>query len=90
MARGWESKNVEDQVAEREAQRQQPRAPREPGTAEELARAAQRRSELEGLRRSRLLVLHELELVDSPRRRRALQAALADLDARLAAAGAAR
>ena len=80
MARGWESKSVEEQQAEAKSE---PRAPKPPMTPEEIARQRQKQSF--ALSRSR--VLQRLESATSPTHRQMLEAALADLDARIARLG---
>jgi len=77
MARGWESKSVESQRLDADAAREQ----RGPVTAEQRQRLQKRR----GLELSRARVLHQLEETEAPVRRQALEAALAQLDADLAA-----
>jgi hypothetical protein len=76
MARGWESKSVEEQVAEKQA------APEDldgkPHVAAEAARK-RHRQELE-LQRERILD----ERTSNPHRRAALAAALTEIEARLA------
>jgi hypothetical protein len=79
MARGWESKSIEDQqdAAERErAARQAPAL-----TPEAQARAQQR----EGLRLSRARTLAALQTACQPRHRALLEETLAHLDQQLAA-----
>ena len=76
MARGWESKSVEEQVAEKQAEPEQIAG--KPNAAAEAAQKRQRQ-ELE-LQRERILD----ERTSSPVRRAALEAALADIEARLA------
>jgi len=76
MARGWESKSVEDQVAERHAEPEHLNG--KPDAAAEAARKRQRQ-ELE-LQRERILD----ERTSSPYRRAALSAALSEIEARLA------
>jgi len=80
MARGWESKSVEEQqsLAAETARHIDP-----PLSAAELARKRQR----ERLALSRKHVLSQLNSAQNPRHREMLQAALADLDARLAQLG---
>jgi hypothetical protein len=75
MARGWESKSVEEQVAEKQAEPEH--AEGRPNAAAVAARTRQRQ-ELE-LQRERILD----ERTSSPHRRAALKAALADIEARL-------
>jgi hypothetical protein len=77
MARGWESKSVEDQVAEKtevSPGRTDPRA----ASAANAERQRQRQA-LE-LQRERILD----ERTSNPHRRAALEAALADIESRLA------
>ena len=76
MARGWESKSVEQQqeLATSDAGRAKPRM-----TAEEID--AERRRE--SLQLSRRRVLQQLEVASNPRHREMLEAALRDLDAQL-------
>ncbi len=79
MARGWESKSVEEQVEQR-ASEQVPKAkPDEAGSAAATARQLERQA-LE-LQRERILD----ERTSSPIRRQALAAALAEIEAKLAA-----
>jgi multidrug efflux pump subunit AcrA (membrane-fusion protein) len=80
MARGWESKSVESQRQDADAARER----RAPATAEQRQREQKRH----GLELSRARVLQQLAKVESPVRRQALEAALAHLDAELAALGA--
>ncbi len=77
MARGWESKSVEEQVEQRQSE-SAPRKPAEAATGD-TARKLQRQA-LE-LQRERILD----ERTSSPIRRKALVAALADIEAKLAA-----
>ena len=76
MARGWESKSVEEQQSEAVAQHTKNR----PLTPEQ---AAQQRQKL-GLTLSRQRVLQQLSVVQNPAHRQMLESALADLDAKLA------
>jgi hypothetical protein len=77
MARGWESKSVEDQQAESLSA-----APKikQRLTPEQVIRHREKQS----LQLSRNYLLQQLELAQDPRHRRMLDAALADLDAKLA------
>lgn len=75
MARGWESKSVEQQ--QEEAATAKTRGA--PLTAEQAA-AQQRR---QGLLLSRQRVLQQLGAASNPRHRQMLETALADLDAQL-------
>lgn len=76
MARGWESKSVEDQQAEA---MQAPTPGKRPLNSEELAR--RRLADEIGL--ARKSVLHQLETAQNPRHRKLLEDALAALDERL-------
>lgn len=81
MARGWESKSVEAQQADAA----EPSARfRKKLTPEEAAHARER----ETLRLSRQRVLEQLDRPQDPRRRSALEKALADLNEKLHASGA--
>jgi hypothetical protein len=80
MARGWESKSVEEQQAEAAADRVPKNRPVAPG---ELAKQRQR----QGLSLSRQRVLQQLQIAQSPVHRQMLEKALADLDARLSQLG---
>ena len=75
MARGWESKSVEQQ--QEEASSAKIRATR---LSPEQAASRTRR---QGLLLSRQRVLQQLEAASNPRHRQMLEAALADLDAQL-------
>jgi hypothetical protein len=79
MARGWESKSVEEQQAEARStsssSRQKPRTP------EEIVKQRQN----DALRLSRSRMVQQLESAANPNYRKTLEAALADLDRRLAA-----
>jgi hypothetical protein len=75
MARGWESKSVEQQQEEAAAAKTRGT----PLSAEQAA--AQKRRQ--GLLLSRQRVLQQLEAAANPRHRQMLEAALADLDAQL-------
>jgi hypothetical protein len=79
MARGWESKAVEDQV---ESVAAKPfRAGYPPRTPEQIARQKER----EGLELSRTKILNDLEAATNPRHRESLEAALKHLEEKLAA-----
>jgi len=77
VARGWESKSVEEQQAQATA-KAIPAKP--PLTSGEIASARRR----QGLMMSRNHVLQQLEAARSPRHREILQNALAELDRQLA------
>ena len=76
MARGWESKSVEQQ--QEEASSNTAKGPRL--TPEEIAEQQQRR----GLELSRNRIAQQLEGATNPRHRQMLEAALKDLNAQLA------
>jgi hypothetical protein len=80
MARGWESKSVEQQQAEASADS----APaQERLTPQQVAARRQK----EGLLLDRKRVLQQLQAARNPNHRQVLENALADLDARLARLG---
>ena len=76
MARGWESKSVEQQQAERSEQRKAVRAPISP-------EQQQRNRKREGLVLSRQRLTQQLQFSSSPRHRQMLQQAIAELDSQL-------
>jgi hypothetical protein len=76
VARGWESKSVEQQQAEA-GEKAAP--PRPPMTAEEAARCREK----ENFRLARRRVLQQIEASPNPRQRKMLEDALADLDQKL-------
>ncbi|HEV2279235.1 MAG TPA: hypothetical protein VGS02_13720 [Acidobacteriaceae bacterium] len=76
MARGWESKSVEDQVEQQSQNRQAPGA--DGGISAEQAAKARQRQLLE-LERERILD----ERTSNPIRRAALEAALNDIESQL-------
>jgi hypothetical protein len=80
MARGWESKSVEEQQAEALLSK---KLPSRALTPEELANQRKR----QGLALARRQVLEQLERAANPRHRDMLQSALAELDAQLARLG---
>jgi hypothetical protein len=77
VARGWESKSVEEQQAQAVST---PSPASLPLTPAQIASQRQR----QGLMLSRQHVLQQLEAAQKPRHREILQNALADLDAQLA------
>jgi hypothetical protein len=80
MARGWESKSVEEQQASGSLSASStPSAADVKRTGEERARVERQRQDLD-LQRERILS----ERTSSPVRRAALEAALADIESRLA------
>jgi hypothetical protein len=76
VARGWESKSVEEQQSQ----------PIAPLTPKPLLSSAQldRQRQVQGLMLSRQRVLQQLTAALNPRHREILQRALTDLDAQLA------
>ncbi|MGA7380728.1 MAG: hypothetical protein WBX03_07740 [Terriglobales bacterium] len=80
MARGWESKSVEEQQSQ--ATSSLTKSGPSP-TPDQLARQRQR----QGLLLSRARVMQQLEAAQNPHHRQMLEAALADLDAQLARLG---
>jgi hypothetical protein len=80
MARGWESKSIEEQQSEAASSTPKPRLQLTPG---QLARQRQR----QGLSLSRSRVMQQLQATQSARHREMLEGALADLDAQLARLG---
>jgi hypothetical protein len=79
MARGWESKSVEEQqsAAGAQVESKQRLTPHE---------AAQKQAR-EAIELSRRLVLQQLQAVQNPRHRQMLEMALSELDERLARLG---
>jgi hypothetical protein len=80
MARGWESKSVEEQQAEAISSR---RKSKPSLTLKEIAMQQKKQT----LQLSRNYLRQQLEAARNPRHRLQLEAALADLDARLAHLG---
>jgi hypothetical protein len=76
VARGWESKSVEEQQAAAEEKKDHPRPPM---GADEAARWREK----ENLRLARQGVLQQMEASQNPRHRKVLEDALADLDEKL-------
>ena len=80
MAKGWQSKSVEEQQSEaRDAQK--PAKPRM--TAEQIAQKQSRN----GLELSRQRVMQQLQAACNPNHRSMLEKALADLDGQIAKLG---
>jgi len=77
MARGWESKSVEDQIGAAEAERERQAKPRL--SPEQRGREDQKQS----LLLSRAQILSRLRATTSPRYRAQLQSALDHVEARL-------
>jgi len=79
MARGWESKSVEDQIELAESRR-------ELSAAEQATLVERRRQrELEGLERTHSRVERELASATHPRHREMIEAALRRLEEKIAA-----
>lgn len=76
MARGWESKSVEEQQAAASAQVES----KQRLTPQQAAKKQER----DALELSRKRVLQELESAENARHRQMLESALADLDSKLA------
>lgn len=77
MARGWESKAVEDQIADAEASRRRVRG------AELTAAERERHQQRMNLALSRARLLQDLESATDVRYRELLERSLADVDAAL-------
>lgn len=80
MARGWESKSVEDQVQESKTGDHKRRGKKAQLTPEQLDQRRRR----DVLRLSRARVERELQSSQNPRYQEQLRQALADLDAQIA------
>ena len=79
MARGWESKDVESQVATKES----PKAkPKHGATSEQQLQRDQQRRDLQ---LSRVRIAHDLQSATHPNHRKSLEAALAHLDKKISA-----
>jgi hypothetical protein len=76
MARGWESKSVEQQQEEMAEQRKAPRAP-------VPAAEQKRRRERDGLVLSRERLVQQLQAATRPRHRQMLEQAIAAIDQQL-------
>ncbi len=76
MARGWESKSVEQQQEEMAEQRKPARAQISPNQQ-------QRNRKREGLLLSRQRLTQQLQTADNPRHRQMLEQAIAELDRQL-------
>lgn len=76
MARGWESKSVEEQQAAMSEQRKTARAPMSPDEQ-------QRNRKREGLLLSRQRLSQQLQAACNPRRRQMLEQSIAELDRQL-------
>ncbi|PYV75347.1 MAG: hypothetical protein DMG96_17450 [Acidobacteria bacterium] len=76
MARGWESKSVEQQQEEATSRKENRKLPL---TTEQIAEEQRRQS----IELSRQRILQQLQIACNPRHRAMLERALADLDAQL-------
>lgn len=76
MARGWESKDVESQVASKENMAA-------PGTAPKTMDQLQKDRERANIELSRKHILNDLETATHPNHKKTLEAALAHLDEKL-------
>lgn len=81
MARGWESKNVEDQVESKEAEKTGS------GSGSKDAQQQSREQELKHLQLSRTRITNDLAAATHPNHRKTLEAALAHLDKKIADLG---
>jgi len=80
MARGWESKSVEEQQSEAKSEKERPKIRLTPN---ELAK----RRKKDGLLLSRNRVLQQMQSANSPAHRQMLELALADLDSQITRLG---
>jgi hypothetical protein len=80
MARGWESKSIEQQQEEASAEKVR----RKPLTPEQIAKENRRK----GLELSRQRMAQQMETASNPKYRQMLERALADLDKELKGLGA--
>ena len=78
MARGWDSKSVEEQINERQAE------PRNSGKQKSGRRETEQRTKREGIRLARSRTLTALESTHDERYRALLERTLAHLDSELA------
>ena len=81
MARGWESKNVEDQVESKEVQKAGS------GSGSKDAQQQSREQELKHLQLSRTRITNDLAAATHPNHKKTLEAALAHLDKKIADLG---
>ncbi len=79
MARGWESKSVEEQLQAAEAHRAAAERPKL------TAAEAERRRQRDVLLAARARIVAQLQTVENPRYRQLLEQELAAIDAKLAA-----
>jgi hypothetical protein len=78
MARGWESKDVESQVADRKT------VAENSAKGQKSPEEARKEQERRGLSLSRTRILNDLEVATHPNHRKSLEAALAHLDKKIA------
>ena len=82
MARGWESKNVEEQVESKVEDRNDRKPATGPGSKDDEQRS--RELEIKGLQLSRTRIANDLSNATHPNHRKTLEAALAHLDKKIA------
>ena len=78
MARGWESKDVESQVQDRNT------VADNKGQGQKSAEQLKKEQEKRGLALSRTRIVNSLESATNPNHRKSLEAALAHLDKKIA------
>ena len=78
MARGWESKDVESQVQDRNT------VADNKGQGQKSAEQIRKEQEKRGLSLSRTRIVNSLESATNPNHRKSLEAALAHLDKKIA------
>ena len=78
MARGWDSKSIEDQQAAAEQERSRQKKP------PMSAKAREQQAKLDALRLSRVKVVRDLESASNHQYRRMLEQALAHIDGEIA------
>ena len=81
MARGWESKDVESQLASTEG------APQKPATGAKTPEQIQCEQARKDLQLSRTRIMNDLANATHPNHRKSLEAALAHLDKKIADLG---
>jgi hypothetical protein len=79
MARGWESKDVESQVADKIKAPEQ-----KSGRGAKSPEQLMREHDIQGLELSRTRIVNDLETATNPHHRKSLEAALAHLDKKIA------
>jgi hypothetical protein len=79
MARGWESKDVESQVADKNKAPEQ-----KSGRGAKSPEQLMREHDIQDLELSRTRIVNDLETATNPHHRKSLEAALAHLDKKIA------